>query len=192
MKKTFAYFALLLFVLAQISCQDKKQTAESDAIITTDSTSQINNLENYSPTFNAIFKTNAGMVRGLSIGDEMSAIVESAPLSETQPNNGKSYTEYFDDTDLNFADILYVNDSENKISAISVDIFIEKQVAVDSLMSEFKGYFNKKYGQGKGISKMTVWKLAGENNELMLQNVSTAKDPGLKIIFAKRGEELSQ
>lgn len=192
MKKTFAYFALLLFVLAQISCQDKKQTAESDAIITTDSTSQINNLENYSPTFNAIFKTNAGMVRGLSIGDEMSAIVESAPLSETQPNNGKSYTEYFDDTDLNFADILYVNDSENKISAISVDIFIEKQVAVDSLMSEFKGYFDKKYGQGKGISKMTVWKLAGENNELMLQNVSTAKDPGLKIIFAKRGEELSQ
>jgi len=190
-KKTFAYFALL-FVLAQISCQDKKQTAESDAIITTDSTSQINNLENYSPTFNAIFKTNAGMVRGLSIGDEMNVIIESAPLSETQPNNGKSYTEYFDDTDLNFADILYVNDSENKISAISVDIFIEKQVAVDSLMSEFKGYFDKKYGQGKGISKMNVWKLAGGNNELILQNVSTAKDPGLKIIFAKRGEELSQ
>ncbi len=192
MKKTFAYFASLLFVLAQISCQDKKQTAESDAIITTDSTSQINNLENYSLTFNAIFKTNAGMVRGLSIGDEMNAIVESAPLSEIQPNNGKSYTEYFDDTDLNFADILYVNDSENKISAISVDIFIEKQVAVDSLMSEFKGYFDKKYGQGKGISKMTVWKLTGGNNELMLQNVSTAKDPGLKIIFAKGGEELSQ
>ena len=192
MKKTFAYFALLLLALAQISCQDKKQTAESDATVSVDSTSQVNNLDSYSPTLNAILKTNAGMVRGLSIGDEMSAIVESAPLSENQPGNGKSYTEYFDDTDLNFADVLYINDSENKINAISVDIFIEKQVVVDSLMSEFKGYFDKKYGQGKGISKMMVWKLAGGNNELMLQNVSTAKDPGLKIIFAKRGDELLQ
>ncbi len=192
MKKTYAYFSLLLLAVAQISCQDKKQTTESDATTLVDSTSQVNNLENYSSTLKAILKTNAGMVRGLSIGDEMSAIVESAPLSETQPNNGKSYTEYFDDTDLNFADVLYVNDSENKIGAISVDIFIEKQVAVDSLMSEFKSYFDKKYGQGKGISKMTVWKLAGGSNELMLQNVSTAKDPGLKIIFAKSGSKLLQ
>jgi hypothetical protein len=122
----------------------------------------------------------------------MNSIVESAPLSETQPDNGKSYTEYFDDTDLNFADILYVNDSENKIGAISVDVFIEKQASVDSLMNEFKGYFDKKYGQGKGISKMTVWKLAGTDNELLLQNVSTAKDPGLKIIFAKSGDKLLQ
>ena len=191
-KKTYAYFALFLLSFAQISCQDKKQTTESDAITSIDSTSQVNNLENYSPTFTAILKTNAGMIRGLSIGDEMSAIVESAPPSETQPENGKSFTEYFDDTDLNFADILYVNDPENKIGAISVDIFIEKQVAVDSLMNEFKGYFDKKYGQGKGISKMTVWKLAGGSNELMLQNVSTAKDPGLKIVFAKSGDKLLQ
>ena len=192
MKKNYLYFVLLILALTQISCQDKKQITESDAIVTVDSTSQVKTLENYGPTFNAILKTDAGMVRGLSIGDEMNVILESAPLSETQPTNGKSYTEYFDDTDLNFADILYVSDSGNKISAISVDIFIEKQVAVDSLMSEFKGYFDKKYGQGKGISKMTVWKLEGGNNELMLQNVSTAKDPGLKIIFAKRGDELLQ
>jgi hypothetical protein len=191
-KKTYVYFAFLLLAFAQISCQDKKQTTESDATIPTDSTSHLNTLENYSQNFKAILKTDAGMVRGLSIGDEMNVIVESAPLSESQPDNGKSYTEYFDDTDLNFADILYINDSENKISAISVDIFIEKQTAVDSLMSEFKGYFDKKYGQGKGISKMTVWKLAGGNNELMLQNVSTAKDPGLKIIFAKSGDKLLQ
>ena len=192
MKNSYTYFTLLLIVFAQISCQDKKQTTESDTTISTDSTSRINTLENYSSAFKAILKTDAGMVRGLSIGDEMTSIVESAPLSETQPDNGKSYTEYFDDTDLNFADVLYVDDSENKIGAISVDVFIEKQTSVDSLMSEFKGYFDKKYGQGKGISKMTVWKLSGTNNELMLQNVSTAKDPGLKIIFAKNGDKLLQ
>ncbi len=191
MKNSYAYFALLLLVISQMSCQDKKQSFETTSVAV-DSTLKVASLENHSSTLQAILKTDAGMVRGLSIGDEMNSIVESAPLSETQPDNGKSYTEYFDDTDLNFADILYVNDSENKIGAISVDIFIEKQVAVDSLMNEFKGYFDKKYGQGKGISKMTVWKLAGTNDELMLQNVSTAKDPGLKIIFAKNGDKLLQ
>ena len=76
MKKTYAYFALLLLAFAQISCQDKKQTTESDATITTDSTSQVNNtLENYTLNFKAILKTDAGMVRGLSIGDEMNVIV---------------------------------------------------------------------------------------------------------------------
>lgn len=191
MKNSYAYFALLLLVISQLSCQDKKQSSETTSVAV-DSTLKVPSLENRSSTFQAILKTDAGMVRGLSIGDEMNSIVESAPLSETQPDNGKSYTEYFDDTDLNFADILYVNDSENKIGAISVDVFIGKQAAVDSLMNEFKGYFDKKYGQGKGISKMRVWKLAGTNDELMLQNVSTAKDPGLKIIFAKNGDKLLQ
>ena len=190
-KNPYAYFALLFIVMAQMSCQDKKQSSETTSVVV-DSTSTVTTLENYSSDFKAILKTDAGMMRGLSIGDNMTVILESAPLSETQPDNGKSYTEYFDDTDLNFADILYVNDSENKIGAIAVDVFIEKQVAVDSLMNEFKGYFDKKYGVGKGISKMTVWKLAGTDNELMLQNVSTAKDPGLKIIFAKSGDKLLQ
>ena len=191
MKNSYAYFALLFLVLSQMSCQDKKKSSEITSVAG-DSTLKVLTLENYSNAFKAILKTDAGMVRGLSIGDEMNSIVESAPFSETQPNYGKSYTEYFDDTDLNFADVLYVNDVKNKIGAISIDIFIEKQVAVDSLMNEFKGYFNKKYGQGKGISKMMVWKLTGTNNELMLQNVSTAKDPGLKIIFAKNGDKFLQ
>lgn len=174
-----------------VSCQDKKQTTETSSIAT-DLSARIPSLENYSPAFKAILKTDAGMVRGLNIGDEMNSIVESVPLSETQPENGKSYTAYFDDTDLNFADIVYVKDAENKIGAISIDVFIGNQTSVDSLMNEFKGYFDKKYGQGKGISKKTVWKLAETDFELLLQNVSTEKDPGLKIIFAKSGDKLLQ
>lgn len=177
--------------MSQMSCQDKKQASETTSAVV-DSTSNIPSIENYGAVFKAILKTDAGMMRGLSIGDEMKSIVESAPLSETQPDYGKSYTEYFDDNDLNFADVLYVNNSENKIGAISVDVFIEKQPSVDSLMKEFKGYFDKKYGVGKGISKMTVWKLPATDNQLMLQDVSTAKDPGLKIIFAKSGDKLLQ
>ncbi len=191
MKNSFVSFPLLLLLMFLVCCQDKKQTTETTSVAT-DSTARIQSLGNYSPSFNAILKTDAGMIRGLSIGDEMNSIVESAPLSETQPVNGKSFTEYFDDTDLNFADILYVKDTENKIGAISIDVFIENQTSVDSLMNEFKGYFDKKYGYGKGISKINLWKLAGTDNELLLQNVSTEKDPGLKIIFAKSGDNLLQ
>ena len=81
--------------MSQMSCQDKKQSSET-TFVEVDSTLKVPSLENRSSTFQAILKTDAGMVRGLSIGDEMNSILESAPLSETQPTNGKSYTEYFD------------------------------------------------------------------------------------------------
>ena len=192
MKKYYAYFSFLLIAFAQISCQDKKQTAETDTTATADTTVKVASLENYSPIFQAILKSDAGMARGVSIGDKIETIQETTLPAETQPENGKGFTEYFDDTDLNFADIAYLKDAENKVGAISIDVYIERQTAVDSLMNEFKGYFDKKYGQGKGISKMSTWKLPDSQNELLLQNVSTAKDPGLKIIFAKSGDKILQ
>jgi hypothetical protein len=192
-KKYYAYFTLLFLGISQISCQDKKQSSETETSLVADSTStNSSELENNSPVFKAVLKTNAGMVRGISVGDDFGTIKESAPLSESQPENGKSFTESFDDMGLNFADVLYVKNVDNKVGAISIDIFVEKQAAVDSLMNEFKGHFDSKYGVGKGISKMMVWKLPDGLNVLKLQNVSTAKDPGLKIIFAKSGNEMLQ
>ncbi len=193
MKKYYAYFALLFLVISQMSCQDKKQSSETEISLIADSTSiSHSELENNSSVFKAVLKTNAGMVRGISVGDDFTTIKESAPLSESQPDNGKSFTESFDDMGLNFADILYVKNTDNKVDAIAIDIFVEKQTTVDSLMNEFKGHFDSKYGVGKGISKMIVWKLPDGLNVLKLQNVSTAKDPGLKIVFAKPSNEMLQ
>jgi hypothetical protein len=191
-KKHYPYFALFLIFISEMSCQDKKQSSATEVIANTDSTSNISSLDNYSPVFKAILKTDAGMVRGISVGDDFETIKETAPLSESQPDHGKSFTESFDDSGLNFADVLYVQTTDNKVGAISIDIFVEKQIAVDSLMNEFKGHFDSKYGTGKGISKMMVWKLPDGLNELKLQNVSTAKDPGLKIIIAKSGDSILQ
>jgi hypothetical protein len=191
-KKYYVYLIALFIFITQMSCQDKKQTNETDTTVAKDSTQNVSSLENYSSVFQAILKSDAGMARGVSIGDNIESIQETTLPAETQPEDGKGFTEYFDDTDLNFADITYLKDSENKVGAISVDIYIERQGAVDSLMNEFKGYFEKKYGQGKGISNMTTWKLPDSQNELLLQNVSTEKDPGLKIIFAKSGDKILQ
>ena len=139
--------------------------------------------------FKQILKSDAGMARGVSIGDKIETLQETVLPSETQPNNGKSFTVYFDGSDLNFADILYVKNTENKVEAIAIDIFIENKVEVDGLMKEFVDFFNKKYGTGKGISKMMTWQMPDGNN-LMVQDVSTEKDLGLKIVFAKNGDKL--
>lgn len=191
MKKYYVYFSCILTSLFLISCGEKKQESQTQATVSADSSIQKISIENYSPIFKQILKSDVGMARGVSIGDKMETIQETVLPSETQPKNGKSFTSYFDGSDLNFADILYAKDTENKVAAISIDIFIENKVEVDSLMNEFVGYFDKKYGQGKGISKMMTWQMPDGNN-LLVQNVSTEKDPGLKIIFAKSGDKLLQ
>jgi hypothetical protein len=45
------------------------------------------------------------IVRNASWGQDFSSINDSLELAESQPEKGKSYTLYFDDTDLNFSDI---------------------------------------------------------------------------------------
>ena len=191
MKKYYVYLTLIFTSIILISCGDKKQESQTETVASADSSVKNISIEGYSFMFKNILKSDAGMARGVSIGDKMDTIQETVLPSETQPENGKSFTAYFDGSDLNFADILYVKDAENKVGAISIDIFIENKVEVDSLMNEFVGYFDKKYGKGKGISKMMTWQMPDGNN-LVVQNVSTEKDPGLKIIFAKSGDKLLQ
>ncbi len=191
MKKYNLYF-LLLFILL-IACQDKKESTQTETSSPVSSAAGSSSaLENYSSIFQAILKTDAGMARGVKIGDNIDTINETTLPSETPAENGKSFTEYFDDTDLNFADILYVRSEQNKVEAITIDVYIERQTAVDSLMTEFKSYFDTKYGKGTSTEKATTWQLADGKNNLLLQNVSTEKDPGLKIIFANKENKILQ
>ena len=184
MKNFYVCFVLLFTFLFFNACQDKKQ-ASKESTTTVDSTLNRISINDFSIIFKEILKSDAGMARGVSIGDKIETLQETILPSETQPTNGKSFTVYFDGSDLNFADILYQKDSENKVSAISIDIFIENKAEVDSLMKEFVSYFDKKYGKGKGISKMMTWQMPDGNN-LMVQDVSTEKDRGLKVVFADK------
>jgi hypothetical protein len=187
------YFVLTLIVTFSLltACEDKKQVSQTEISTPTDSSIKRVSIENYSMIFKQIMKSDAGMARGVSIGDKIETLQETILPSESQPENGKSFTVYFDGSDLNFADIIYSNNAENNISAISMDIFIENKTEVYSLMKEFVDFFDKKYGEGKGISKMMTWQMPDGNN-LMVQDVSTEKDPGLKIVFAKNGDKLLQ
>jgi hypothetical protein len=189
-KKYYFAFTLIIVSFFFNSCGDSKQESHTETTSSDSSVRRVS-IENYSSVFKQIMKSDAGMARGVSIGDKNETIQELTPLTENQPENGKSYTVYFDGSDLNFADILYVKGANDNIEAISIDIFIEKKTDVDALMKEFVDFFDKKYGNGRGISLMKTWQMPDGNN-VIVKNVSTEKDPGLKIIFAKNGDKLLQ
>lgn len=189
-KKQILLFCSIFLLGGLQACQEKKSNDQIQ-VNSLDATTnnQGSDLNNYSPIFQSILKSDAGMARGVSLGDTFDGIKESTLPSETQPDNGRSYTEYFDNTDLNFADILYSKDNTNKVSEIAIDVYIEKQPTVDSLFQEFKSYFNKKYGAGTDKTKTTSWEIADGKQLLVLQNVSTQKDPGFKIVFANKSDK---
>lgn len=174
-----------------ISCNSKKsqETSKPDSLIVNSFAGPVSSLEGQSPIFRTILKSDAGMARGISIGDLFQSTVqtEKAPLSETQPENGKGFTEYFDDSDLNFVDITYTKDQSDKVASITLDVYVERKSAVDSLFTEFKTYFSRKYGKNTVNGKGLVWKVQ-DNKSAVLQDVSTEKDPGIKILFVRENE----
>lgn len=182
MKNFNFYLYLLLIIGVSVACQEKKQ--ESKAVNSlTENTNANNLLNNYSGIFQAILKSDSAMARGVNIGNNFDDIKETVLPAETQPNEGKSFTEYFDG-DLNFADITYTKNQANKVETISIDVYIETAETTNSLITEFKSYFDTKYGKGTIKDKTESWLLKDGVNQVTLENVSTAKDPGLKVVFS--------
>ncbi|MHA8088431.1 hypothetical protein ACST15_11390 [Aquirufa sp. Wall-65K1] len=135
------------------------------------------------PLLQRITLGSEGIIRNVSWGQDMSTIAEKVELSETQPSLGKSYTQFFDDTDLNFVDITYLPDENNRVKGIILNIFLEEQDEVLDLTANFKEYLGSIYGNGRGNAKKFVWK--NENTQVILEDVGTSKDPGIQVVFSK-------
>jgi hypothetical protein len=105
-------------------------------------------------------------------------------LSEVQPNQGRSYTQYLDDSDVNFVDITYLTNSDGKILQITLDIFLDEREEVGELMLELRSYFDVKLGKSQSNNNKTQW-LENKNTQVVLENVSSSKDPGIKILFSR-------
>ncbi len=123
------------------------------------------------------------VIRNATWGQDMESIKDTLELAETQPEKGKSFTLYFDDTDLNFSDITYIPDEQNKLQAIEFDIFVETGAEVQPLIDHWKAYLDAKFGPSQEKDKTILWS-KNKNTRIQLENVSTPKDPGIKISFA--------
>jgi hypothetical protein len=112
----------------------------------------------------------------------MTSLKDTLELAESQPEIGKSYTLYFDDTDLNFSDITYVPNEHNKLQEITFDIFVESGDDVQPLINQWKTYLDTKFGPSVAKDKYIDW-TKNKDTRIHLENVSTPKDPGIKISF---------
>jgi hypothetical protein len=122
------------------------------------------------------------IIRNTAWGQAIESLPEKLELSENQPITGKSYTLYLDNSDLNFADITYVVDEKNKVKEIDVDVFLEENNQVQDLIKQFQDYLSAKMGPFKKEGNKNQWG-PNQNTQVTMEDVSTAKDPGIKLIF---------
>lgn len=116
--------------------------------------------------------------RGISIGDEFSR-VKATEKGEAFENDAThiGYTVEF--KNLETADMLYYQTNQ-KVSAINVDLFLNSRNSVDTYQKELTTYFSARYGTPKPGDGGTVW--TGQSNKtIALTDVSKGKDFGLKI-----------
>ena len=153
---------------------ENKQSGESEAIKTAweESGEWVQKLS-LSPNY---------IIRNTTWGQDFSKLNDTLELAESQPEKGKSYTLYFDDTDLNFSDITYIPNDQNKLQEITFDIFVDSAEDVQPLIDQWKGYLEVKFGPSETKGKEVLW-TKNKNTRIQLENVSTPKDPGIKISF---------
>lgn len=169
-------FALLFFA---VSC-NQEQKSENEA-----STPQEAVLSAWNESGEWVQKLSLSpkqVIRNAAWGQDMESLKDTLELAESQPEKGKSYTLYFDDTDLNFSDITYIPNDQNKLQEIDFDIFVESGEEVQPLMDHWKVYLDAKFGPSEVKGKQILW-AKDKNTRILLENVSTPKDPGIKISF---------
>jgi hypothetical protein len=181
-KQIVSSLTLFIFFTALVcleSCSQEKQSdnAESAQMITITAA-----WEDSGEWVQKLTLSPSKIIRNTIWGQEFNSIQDSLDLAETQPEKGRSYTLYFDESDLNFSDITYVPNEQNKLQAITYDIFVDSSEDVQPLIEKWKSYLDAKFGASEVNQKKILW-TKNKNTRIELENVSTPKDPGIKISF---------
>jgi hypothetical protein len=180
---TYSFLAFAVLVSLMIGCsQDKSEGEHANGSITSQTESQ-KYWSNASKTFQKITLSDTAVVRNISWLQSLSSLNEKIELSESQPNNGKSYSLYLDDSDLNFVDIVYHTNNQNQIIQVVFDIYVEDKAEAIKLLNEFEQYFSIKFGQKTTAEKGSAW-VSKDKTSIHIENVSTPKDPGIKLTYS--------
>jgi hypothetical protein len=168
------------------SCNSSQENGKNGASNTSESDQiALNAWEKSGDLVQKITLSSKGVIRNKEWGISIDSLQEKLELAENQPANGKSYTLYFDDSDLNFTDISYLSDSQQKLTEIDFDIFVETKSQVEELKEKFTSYLLVKFGASKTEGNKIIWE-KDKNTQVILQDVSTDKDPGIKLVFSRK------
>jgi len=168
------------------SCNSSQENGKNGASNTSESDQiALNAWDKSGDLVQKITLSSKGVIRNKEWGISIDSLQEKLELAENQPANGKSYTLYFDDSDLNFTDISYLSDSQQKLTEIDFDIFVETKSQVEELKEKFTSYLQVKFGASKTEGNKIIWE-KDKNTQVILQDVSTDKDPGIKLVFSRK------
>ncbi|WP_459459301.1 hypothetical protein [Aquirufa sp. A-Brett2-15D] len=181
-KQIVSLMTLLIFFTAMICLESCSQEKKSDNSESAQMVAITAAWEDSGEWVQKLTLSPSKIIRNTIWGQDFNSITDSLDLAETQPDEGKSYTLYFDESDLNFSDITYVPNEQNKLQAIMYDIFVDSSEDVQPLIEKWKSYLDAKFGVSEVNGKKILW-TKNKNTRIELENVSTPKDPGIKISF---------
>ncbi len=177
---------ILTSTLVFFSCNSSQENGKEGASNTSEIDQRVLNAwEQSGDLVQKITLSSKGVVRNQAWGISIDSLQEKLELAENQPASGKSYTLYFDDSDLNFTDISYLGDDQQKLTEIDFDIFVETKSQVEELKAKFTTYLQVKFGAYKTEGTKIIWE-KDKNTMVILQDVSTVKDPGIKLVFLRK------
>jgi hypothetical protein len=177
---------ILTSTLVFFSCNSSQENGKDGASNTPEIEQRVLNAwEQSGDMVQKITISSKGVVRNKEWGISIDSLQEKLELAENQPANGKSYTLYFDNSDLNFTDISYLSDNQRKLTEIDFDIFVETKSQVEELKEKFTSYLQVKFGASKTEGNKIIWE-KDKNTQVILHDVSTDKDPGIKLVFSRK------
>lgn len=181
MQKYFLTAFFFVFMAGFYACQTRRQTGSQSAdstalntpVISTPSVSITGRLSD-------LGLTNDTDWRMVNLGDEF-ANVKAVEKGEPFESDAEHIGYTVELKSLETADMLYYQ-TNGKVSAIDVDLFLNSQSSVAAYTKELEAYFTARYGSSKPAGKASVWKTS--SGTVGLENVSKGKDFGLKIRIA--------
>lgn len=175
-------FCLLLLIVTTIACDTQNKTQQVDTIaapLTQKAASETNTQK----LLRSIVGTGEGLLRGVKFGDAIADVKkkENLELFEDEATH-VGYT--FDTESLETIDILYEKDSQNKVSGIQLDIYMNTDSSNDSLKNAMGNLFTVRYGKPTEDAGAYVWKIKPEGS-VSIKTVKNKLDRGLEVRFTK-------
>jgi hypothetical protein len=136
--------------------------------------------EEVTKLFLKILGNQEGLFRGYEFGDDLRKIQESEVLEQFE--DVKTHIGYsFDSANLETVDILYFRNSEDRLKAINIDIYLNSEESSEQMLQVFTNYLNTKYGKSTVNDSYITWE--SDEVSVKIKMVKTKLDTGLQIIL---------
>jgi hypothetical protein len=127
--------------------------------------------------------TGEGLLRGVNFGDSIEEVKKKESIELFEEEN--SHVGYSFDTDnLETVDILYERNSQNRVSGIELDVYMNTDETNEGLKQELSNLFSVRYGKPVSENPILVWKIK-PTGQVSIKVVKNKLDRGLEVRFTQ-------